>query len=85
MIFSSYQRYKDGNRDFYSHFSVIFEIKKKFLIVFVRLILRKVRVGRFVGPRREIDIKDEFDMMAILKGLAEADLGLLQHPRRSTL
>ena len=85
MIFSSYQRYKDGNRDFCGHFSVIFETKKQFLIVFVRLILRKVGVGRFIGPRREINIKDEFDMMAILKGLAEAGLGLLQHPRRSAL
>ena len=59
--------------------------KKKFLIVFVRLILQKVGVGRFIGPRREINIKDEFDMMAILKGLAEAGLGLPQHPRRSAL
>ena len=59
--------------------------KKKFLIVFVRLILQKVGVGRFIGPRREINIKDEFDMMAILKVLAEAGLGLPQHPRRSAL
>ena len=35
MIENSYRRYKGGNRDFCSHFSVSFQITGKFLIVFV--------------------------------------------------
>ena len=42
MIFVSHQRHKRRIRDYFDHFSVIFEILSKFLIVFVRLILGKV-------------------------------------------
>ena len=45
MISISHQGYKGGNRDYCNHFSVTFERTGKFLIVFVRLILGKVRVG----------------------------------------
>ena len=41
----------------------------KFLIVFVRVILAKVGVDRFTGPRREGDIKYERDLKTLLKGL----------------
>ena len=69
MIFYLYQRYKGGNRDYSSHFLVVFEITSKFLIVFVRLILKKVRVDVFTGPRREIDIRYEFSFKVLLKYL----------------
>ena len=69
LICDSYQRYKDGNRDYCSHFSVILETASTFLIVFVRLILGKVGLDGFTGPRREIDIRHEFDLKVILKGL----------------
>ena len=56
IIFISHQRYKVGNRDYCSHFSVTFETKGKYIIVFVRLIFRKRGVVGVTGPRREIDI-----------------------------
>ena len=46
-----------GNRDYYNHILVTFEITGKFVIVFVRLILGKVGVDVFTGPRRESDIR----------------------------
>ena len=52
MICKSYQRYKGRNRDFCSHFAVIFEIKSKFLIVFAILILGKMGVDGCTGLRR---------------------------------
>ena len=39
VFFIPHQGYKYGNRDYYSHFSMILETASKFLIVFVRLIL----------------------------------------------
>ena len=68
-IFISYQRYNGGNRDYCNHFSLIFETTSKFLIVFVKLILGKVGVDGFTAPRREIDIRYEFDLKVILKDL----------------
>ena len=65
----SHQRYKGGNRDYCSHFSVTFETTGKFIIVFVRLILRKVGVDGVMGPQREIDIIYESELKVILKGL----------------
>ena len=56
MIFIPYDSFKGGNRDYCSHFSVIFETTGKFLIVFVRLILGKKEVDGFTGPRRENDV-----------------------------
>ena len=56
IIFISHQRYKVGNRDYCSHFSVTFETKGKYIIVFVRLIFGKRGVVGVTGPRREIDI-----------------------------
>ena len=38
-------------------FAVIFQTTSKFVIVFVRLILRKGGVDAFTGPRQEIDIR----------------------------
>ena len=68
MISNLYKRYKGGNRDYCSIFSAIFEISN-LLIVFVRMILGKVEVDRFTGPRREIDIRYEFGLKIILKDL----------------
>ena len=48
-----YEGYKGGKRDYCTHFSVMFEITGKFLIVFVRLILEKVGVGGFTQPHRK--------------------------------
>ena len=45
MIFISLQRNKGGNRDYCSHFPVIFEISK-FLIVFVQLVFGVTGPGR---------------------------------------
>ena len=69
MIFTSHQRHKGGNRDYCSHFILIFETASKFLIFFVRLILAKVGVDGFTGPRGEIDIRYELNLKIILTGL----------------
>ena len=45
-----------------------FETTGKFLIVFVRLILGKVEVDGFTGPRWESDIRYECDLKVVLKG-----------------
>ena len=68
-ICNSYRRYKGGNRNYCSHFSVIFETTSKFLIVFVKFILGKVGVDRFAGPRWKTDIKYEFGLKILLKNL----------------
>ena len=47
---------------------MIFQATSKFDISCVRLILGKIRVDRFIGPRRETYIKYEFNLKAILKG-----------------
>ena len=60
---------KIGNKDHCSPFPVIFETISKFAIAFVRLISGKVGVDGFTRPRREIDIRYEFDWKAILKSL----------------
>ena len=67
MISVSHQGYKGENRDYFSHFSVTFETTVKFLIVFVRLILGKMRVDRFTGARWESDIRYDFDLKVVLK------------------
>ena len=46
-----------GNRDYYSHILVTFETTGEFVIVFVRLILGKLGVDIFTGPRRENDVR----------------------------
>ena len=46
-----------------------FETADKFLIVFVRLMLGKVGVDGFSGPQRESDIRNEFDLKVVVKGL----------------
>ena len=55
----SCQRYKGGNIDYCSPFSVSFETASKFLIVFVRLILRKSGLMELTGHNRKLtsDIK----------------------------
>ena len=65
----SHKGYKGGNKDYCSHFSVTFETTGEFLIVFVRLILGKVGVDGLTGPRRESDIRYEYDLKVVLKGL----------------
>ena len=40
-----------------------------FPIIFVRSILGKVGVDRFTGPRRGSDIRYEFGLKIVLKGL----------------
>ena len=57
MIFMSHQKCKEENRDYGSHFSVIFERTRIFLIVFARLILVKVKFDGFTGPLRESDVR----------------------------
>ena len=69
MIPISHQRYKGGNRDYCSHFSVTFQTTGKFLIVFVRLILGKMGVDGFTRPHQESDIRYEFELKVLLKGL----------------
>ena len=69
MICNSHQKYKGANRDYSSKFSVIFKITSKYLIGFVRLILGKVGVDGFTGPRREIDMRYEFGFKVIWKDL----------------
>ena len=68
-ILISHQSYKSGNRDYCNHFSMTFETTAKFLIVFVGLILGKVEVDVFIVPRRESDIRYEFDLKVVLNGL----------------
>ena len=63
MISIPYEGYKGGNRDYCSHFSVTFETTGKFLIVFVRLILRKVGVDVFTG---ESEVRYKFHFKPIL-------------------
>ena len=46
-----------------------FETTGKFVIVFLRLILGKVGVDVFTGPRRESDIRYECELKVVLKGL----------------
>ena len=50
-----------------SHFLVTFQTTSKFPIVFVSLILGRVRFDVISGPRREIDISYEFDLKVILR------------------
>ena len=69
IIFIPYEDYKDGNRDYYSHSSATFEITSKFLNVFVRLIMRKKGVNGFLGPRGKSDIRYEFHLKILSKGL----------------
>ena len=69
VISISHQGYNGKNRDYCSNFSVIFETTGKFLIVFVRLILGKVGVDRFTGPRRQSNIRYKFELKVLLKGL----------------
>ena len=45
------------NRDYYSYFLVTFETTGKFVIVLVRLILGKLGVDAFTGPRQENDVR----------------------------
>ena len=69
IIFIYYECHKSGNRDYGSYFSVIFQTTGKFLIVFIRLILEKVGIDRFLGPRRESDIGYKLGFKIVLKGL----------------
>ena len=46
-----------------------FKTTVEFVIVFVRLILGKLGVDGFTGPRRESDIRYECDLKVVLKGL----------------
>ena len=65
----SHQRYKGGNNDYCSQFSAIFETISKILIVIVRLKLEKQGADGVTGPRREIYIRNEFDLKLVLKCL----------------
>ena len=58
-----------GNGDYYSHFWVTFETTGKFVIVLVRLMLGKLGVDGFTGPRRESDMRYECDLKIVLNGL----------------
>ena len=50
-----------------SQFLVTFQTTSKFPIVFVGLILGRVRFDVISGPRREINISYEFDLKVILR------------------
>ena len=69
MVLNSHQGHKDENRDYCSHFSVIFKTTKKFLIVFVRLILGKKGIDGVTRPQREIDIRYEFNLKVVWRRL----------------
>ena len=69
IISIAHQGYKDGKRDYCSHFSVTFETIGKSLIIFVRIILGKMGVDGSTEPRRESDIKYDFYLKTILKDL----------------
>ena len=45
---------------------MIYEIKSKFLVAFVKLILGKVGVDGFTGPQQEEDITYDFSIKVIL-------------------
>ena len=69
MIFISDQRNKGENLDYCSHH---FQTTSIFLIVFVMLILRltiDIEIDGFNRPQRESDIRYEFDLKVVLKGL----------------
>ena len=68
MIGNSTQSCKGESRFYCSHFLVIFERTSKFVIVFVKLIMGKVRVEVFTGYLREIDIRYEFSLKKVIKG-----------------
>ena len=68
-LFISDQRNMGGNRDYCSYLSVIFEAMNKSPIFFLQLVFGKVRVDRVTGSRREIDVRYEFYLKVILKGL----------------
>ena len=46
-----------------------FETTDKFLIAYIRLILGKVGVDGFTGPRRESDIRYKYDLKVLLRSL----------------
>ena len=46
-----------GTRDYYNHILLTFETTGKFVIVFVKLILRKVGVDVFTEPGLESDVR----------------------------
>ena len=69
MISISQKGYNSRNRDYCSHFLVTFETTGKFLIVFVRLILGIVGFDVFTQLPRESDIRYEFELKILLKGL----------------
>ena len=46
-----------------------FKTTVEFVILFVRLILVKLRVDGFTEPRRESDIRYECDLKVVLKSL----------------
>ena len=68
IISNSHPGYKNGNRNYCSHFSETFETTGKFLIVFLILMLGKVEVDGFTGPQPERDIRYEFEFEGIVKG-----------------
>ena len=49
---------------------VKFEITSKYPVVFVKLTLENVRVVEVTVPRREIDVRYEFDLKEVLLDLA---------------
>ena len=65
MIFISHQGSNGGNRDYCGHFSETFETAGKFLIVFIRLVLGKVGVDVYTGPRRKSGIRYEFKLKSL--------------------
>ena len=69
LILSSYERSQSANRDYCSHFWLISQAKSKFAIACVRLMLGKVRLDWFTGPRRKTDVRYRFGFKVILKNL----------------
>ena len=61
MICNSYQRHKGENRNYYRHFSVIFESSSKFLIVFVRLIIE--RRGLTDLPGHDVKLTSDINLV----------------------
>ena len=69
MIFISHRMSNVGNKNYCSHFSVIFEATSNIPINFLRLLFEKAGVDRVTGPQQEIDIRYESDLKVILNGL----------------
>ena len=74
IICNSFQWHKGENKDYCVHFSMIFEATIKFFLIKKLNCFCKTDIGKsgsdgFTGLQRKTDIRYEFNMKVILKGL----------------